>query len=434
MRARCASRATAGLIGLALLALVVACGEARESGVNASPRPDASSESFLARHWTQPLQRQIATSSADSGAQAMALDPASCGGCHVSQYEDWRRSQHSRAMGPGVSGQLVTMVAADPSSADDCTRCHAPLAEQTESLVAPVRPGAAADARLHEHGLTCAGCHLRAGKVYGPPRRDGSVPGAAAAADQPHGGWTASRAFEDSGFCAACHQFAKDGLALNGKLLENTFDEWQSSSHAREGRTCQSCHMPGRRHLWRGIHDPDLVRQALTIELSGPDVLRGGIGAVMRIRNTGAGHHFPTYVTPRVVAEAHQEDRAGRVLPGTRRQHEIGRKVAPDLSEEIVDTRIASGGEIEFRYHVPRASGAAALVFSLRVEPDAFYRNLYASLLAGGGAGRGQAQIRRALQDATASSFIAYAERLPLAPADLAPLPVVQRTATRHAP
>lgn len=317
-------------------------------------------------------------------------------------------------MGPGVIGQLVTLVAADPASAESCIRCHAPLAEQAESLLSSLQAGTRADNRLHEHGLTCAGCHLRAGSVFGPPRRDGSAPGTEAAA-LPHKGWTATPAFEDSRFCASCHQFEEDGYALNGKLLENTFEEWKASTHARDGRTCQGCHMPDRRHQWRGIHDPDMVRQALTIEVAGPAARGREVSAEIRIRNTGAGHYFPTYVTPKVFVEAYQEDGAGAMLPGTLRRHEIGRSVTPDLSRELADTRIAPGEQTVLGYRMPRAPTATALTFRVRVEPDAFYRDLYESLLATGGAGQGEVSIRRALRDATASGFVAYSSTLRLA-------------------
>ena len=41
-----------------------------------------------------------------------------------------------------------------------------------------------------------------------------------------------------------------------------------ASRHAREGRACQACHMPERRHLWRGIHDPEMVKRALGREVT----------------------------------------------------------------------------------------------------------------------------------------------------------------------
>src|SRR5207249_4863664 len=84
----------------------------------------------------------------------------------------------------------------------------------------------------------------------------------------PHNGVTRTPAFLRSEFCQSCHQFTPEGFALNGKLLENTYAEWKASRFAREGVQCQDCHMPDRRHLWRGIHDPEMVRSGLTIDAS----------------------------------------------------------------------------------------------------------------------------------------------------------------------
>ena len=84
-------------------------------------------------------------------------------------------------------------------------------------------------------------------------RRGGEV-----AEDGPHGGFTVSKAFEDSRFCAHCHQFPDDGPRIAGKLQEDTYQQWLASDYARQDagkQTCQSCHMPDRKHLWRGIHD-----------------------------------------------------------------------------------------------------------------------------------------------------------------------------------
>ena len=83
------------------------------------------------------------------------------------------------------------------------------------------------------------------------------------------------------------------------------------------------------------------------------------------------------------------------------------------LKEPLIEPP-CPGGQMVFSYRMPHAAGAVALIFRLRVEPDAFYRSLYESLLAAGETGQGEAQIRRALQDATDSAFIAYTTRLPL--------------------
>ncbi len=84
--------------------------------------------------------------------------------------------------------------------------------------------------------------------------------------------------------------------------LENTWAEWAASPQAREGETCQSCHMPDRRHLWRGIHDPEMVRGAVPVELVPVRATAGRADGELRIRSEGVGHAFPTYTTPRVCA------------------------------------------------------------------------------------------------------------------------------------
>lgn len=365
--------------------------------------PGEDNAAFLARHWQRPLTAQGAAPRHFS-VQEAALDPAACGACHAQQYEDWRTTWHARAMGPGVLGQLLDMAPEARDEHQDCIRCHAPLAEQADGLVAAI--AGKLKTGLHAEGLVCAACHVREHRRYGPPRRDGSV--AKPEEKLPHDGWQASAAFADSRFCAACHQFEADGFALNGKLLENTYAEWQASPAAREGSTCQSCHMPDRRHLWRGVHDADMVKSGVVIAQEAPRFESGAVLARLTLTNSGTGHHFPTYVTPRVVAEIEQADAEGRALPGTRQEHVIARQVSPDLSREIADTRLAAGAAARLDYRAPRHPRAARLDYRVRVEPDAFYTGLYRSLLADGGAGQGRALIRQALDDSLASHFTIY--------------------------
>ena len=363
---------------------------------------------FLDKHWRRPLAPQGAAPPQFTPPEA-ALDPASCGSCHAQQFQDWGAARHAGAMGPGVMGQLMNMEAQAREEHQACIGCHAPLAEQADSLVAAIsRPNMRKGAGLHEQGLVCAACHVRGHQRFGPARRDGSAP---KPEDQlPHGGWQASAAFADSRFCAGCHQFEADGFALNGKLLENTYEEWKASPYADEGKQCQSCHMPDRRHLWRGIHDAETVRGGATIGVLPPRVEAGAVSAALTLRNTGTGHHFPTYVTPKVVVEIVQEDQAGRAVAGTRREYVIGRQVALDLSREIADTRLAAGAQATLDYAAAQHRRAANLVYRVKVEPDAFYTGLYRSLIADG-AGKGEAMIRQALEDSLSSHYTLFEER-----------------------
>ena len=407
---RRAGRCLGFLPPVLLLAALASCSDPAPPASSALAGADGIA-AFLAKHWRRPLAAQGAAPPHFAPLEA-ALDPASCGTCHVQQFQDWSGAHHARAMGPGVMGQLMNMQAQAREEHQACIRCHAPLAEQADSLVAAIsRPNTRNGAGLHERGLVCAACHVRAHQRFGPARRNGSVP--KAEEKLPHDGWLASAAFADSRFCASCHQFATDDFALNEKLLENTFEEWKASRYADEGKQCQSCHMPDRRHLWRGIHDPEMVRSGVTIEVLPPRVEAGAIRAALTLRNTGTGHHFPTYVTPKVVVKIFQEDPAGRAVAGTRREYVIGRQVALDLSREIADTRLAAGAEAALDYTAQQHRSAANLVYRVRVEPDAFYTGLYRSLIADG-AGKGEAMIRQALADSLASHFTLFEERRPL--------------------
>ena len=374
-------------------------------------------QEFLGRHWRRPLVPQGPPPARFSQLEA-SLQPEACGACHPVQLADWTTSLHARSMGPGLVGQLVEMLESDPGSALGCLTCHAPLAEQAPRVAdgARARANPVYDGTLGPRGLVCAGCHVRGHERFGPPRRDGSLASTAPRETLPHNGVTRTPAFLSSEFCQSCHQFAPDGFALNGKLLENTYAEWKASRFAREGVQCQDCHMPDRRHLWRGIHDPAMVRLGLTIVArAGASRYRAGdtISVTLSVENTRVGHAFPTYVTPRVVLSAELVDQAGEVVAGSREERVIARDVALDLSRERADTRLLPGAKavLEYRRRVDRV-GLRARV-SVVVYPDAFYTDFFESLLAQG-AGRGEALIRDALGATRRSPFTVFERELPL--------------------
>lgn len=243
--------------------LLVLCSSAPAGGDATADR------TFLQRHWRRPIAPQ-GVPPARFSALERSLAPASCGTCHPAQLADWTTSLHARSMGPGVAGQLVELMRTDPESGRLCLSCHAPLAEQQPDIERGKRfvANPAFETGLQHAGLVCAACHVRGHERFGPPRRDGSLTGSAPPESLPHNGVTRTPVFQRSDFCASCHQFTADGFELNGKLLQNTYEEWKRSGAARAGRQCQDCHMPDRRHLWRGIHDPDMVRSGVEISLT----------------------------------------------------------------------------------------------------------------------------------------------------------------------
>ena len=372
-------------------------------------------ETFLARHWRAPLAPQGPPPARFSPLEA-SLAPEACGTCHPAQLADWTTSLHSRSMGPGVAGQLVEMLESDPGSALSCLTCHAPLAEQAPRVPATLAPNPAFDPALARRGIPCAACHVRGHQRFGPPRRDGSLASTAPRETLPHGGVTRTPAYLASEFCRGCHQFGRDGFALGGKLLEDTYNEWKANRFAREGVQCQDCHMPDRRHLWRGIHDPEMVRSGLTITTeAGAERYRAGdtISVTLTVESTRVGHAFPTYVTPRVVLSAELVDRAGEVVAGSREEHVIAREVTLDLEREVSDTRLMPGAKavLHYRRRVERAGLRARL--RVVVYPDEFYTRFFESLLEQG-AGRGEAQIREALAATRRSPFTVFEREIPL--------------------
>ena len=363
-------------------------------------------DNFLQRHWAQPVAPQGKAPKSFSGLEA-SLEPAACGTCHQRQWKDWETSLHAHAMGPGIMGQLVDVHPADISALRGCVRCHAPLAEQEASLIKQLR-GENRDA-LHEQGLVCAACHVRNNVRYGPPPIKPLFEG-----KLPHDGFVSAPAFEDGRFCATCHQFAADGYALNGKPLENTYAEWQASPSAKQGKQCQSCHMPQRRHLWRGIHDPDMTRKGVTIETAPPAVHDGRVSARLTLTNSGTGHYFPTYVTPRVTVRIYQESAGKQIIEETLQERIIARQVSADLSEELADTRLAPGERRVLNYLVPRHPDARAIVMRVHVEPDYFYSGLYRSVLETEPEKKGAILLRAALKNSLESAYDLYVQRIPL--------------------
>ncbi len=409
-------RVISGIVLLLLggLGLVMAGG--------AQPRPKTTVEqgelAFLEKHWKTPIPPQGPAPKRFSVLEA-SLSAKSCGACHPMQYQDWQTSLHAKAMHPGVFGQTVELIEQDPSTALLCYSCHAPLAEQSGKLRAGggrLVPNRTFQKALQEEAVTCAACHVRAHQRFGPPPRPGSPELTVPRAQLPHNGFTATTAFERAEFCRSCHQFEPNDLALNGKLIENTFNEWKESPYAKQGRQCQDCHMPDRRHLWRGIHDPEMVKQAVAVSLRVERrAARPGevVEATLTVANKGVGHMFPTYVTPQVFARAELVDGAGQAVPGTLEEHIIGRGVSLDLSRELYDTRIAPKGTFTLRYARKAERAGLRLRAWVTVYPDYHYVAIFKSMISSAGP-KGRPLLEGALKNAEASHFEVFRAEEPV--------------------
>lgn len=312
-------------------------------------------------HWS-PVEKEI--------------QPEACGTCHQQQYSDWKESLHHKGMGPAVLGQLLDMELDEPLLAITCQRCHAPLEEQIPYLKKGIKnPSFVSGSR--EKGLTCAGCHVRSHVRHGPPARHaGSEKGG------PHNGFVVKSEYESPAFCASCHDFEGAGTS-HGKLIQETAQEWRRTEFAAQAKTCQSCHMPDRRHLWKGIHDKEMVRSAVSIQVE--NLSQDGYGdtlvATLSLTNVGAGHRLPTYIEPQIILFLEQVTIEGKAISGTRMEGIIARKMTEDMDQELFDTRLMPGETYTLKYKVPRKQSAAAMKATVEVWPDEAYRLYFIKML-----------------------------------------------------
>lgn len=179
-----------------------------------------------------------------------------CRACHPRQYREWSQSMHAYAQhSPVFEAFNLTLIERTSGTIGTfCSRCHTPVG------TALGENGSRRNvhrSRISMEGVTCVVCHrtesgyfkanarmaIEPGGlfdtcIYGPfsdPVSEGS--GGHPAAGRAH--------LKTSAFCGSCH----DVTSPNGVRLEEAFSEWQNSPAAKNGITCQQCHMgpvPGR--------------------------------------------------------------------------------------------------------------------------------------------------------------------------------------------
>jgi hypothetical protein len=331
------------------------------------------------------------------GRSVAGLLPLECGRCHENKLIEWRGSLHAGSLSPGLRAQLHPIE--NPAFAESCYLCHAPAVEQKERIRGPdgfkKNPGFNRD--LQETGVSCAVCHMRSGTVFGPvkPAVMGGK-GLHRSAEEP--------LFNSSEFCAACHQL-DSGFELNGRPLTNTYHEWKDSPYAKENVTCQGCHMPGARHLFRGIHDAETVRGGLDFELKKEAVAKR---VTLMITNARIGHYFPTYITPLIVIRGFLLNEDGSPDKESVREAKIGRMVSLDLSREEFDTRIAPRENFEFIYKVREGASAGVVRIEVEVFPDEFYNRFYKAALSSNATGYNMDDLMKALKESEESAYMLY--------------------------
>ena len=301
------------------------------------------------------------------------LGATECAACHQDFYEEWQTTIHARAW----SDPYFQTDWQFDDAQHSCRLCHTPLDRQLPRKVLGYRDkdkwdpiladNPEFDPKLQHEGVTCAACHYREGKIVG----------VLGTSDAPH---PVQQLQDPNQVCVRCHVVEGDRwdtffrfppcgtvaeiesslvatpdkqdiaylLKLMGEkqtdvsidagkapeTLRQTLATSGNSGEIMIGDTralgCVQCHMPmvkrplvaggvermTRRHLWRGGHDPDMVRKALTIEfIEAEQVENKQRRFRLTLANTGAAHYVPTGTPDRhLTVHLRLLDGQGRVL------------------------------------------------------------------------------------------------------------------------
>ncbi len=298
-----------------------------------------------------------------------SLKAESCGQCHREIYEEWRTSIHSQAYQDPFFHAYWTK----DKHIWVCLNCHAPLENQQPTLVKDIPRGRVEkahqdpnpdfDAEYQKEGVTCAACHVRDGSILGP--FDDS------AAPHPT---KFDPSFRTTEICYRCHNVVSGPAQFYNVGPCGTYAEYEGKFFMKErGFICQSCHMPeidrpvaksgpirrGRQHLWRGGHDPEMVKRAVAIQVAAtPSVPTPGedLNVTLTLVNAGAGHKIPTGDPDRhFTVEFEVVDRNGARI--AQQQDTMGRWIMwQPAIVELYDNRLLplAGRDYSFTTRLPK--------------------------------------------------------------------------------
>ena len=310
-----------------------------------------------------------------------SLRAESCGTCHPAIYDEWKTSIHAQAYRDPFFHAYWTK----DKQTWVCLNCHSPLENQQPTLITEIprdrveravqAPNPQYDADYQHEGVTCAACHVRDGMVLGP--FDDAV--------APHP-TKADPTFRTTQICYRCHSVVGGPAQFYNGGPCGTYPEYEGGYWMKErGFICQSCHMPeierpvatggplrkGRQHLWRGGHDPDMVKQAVDIKVvAEPAEPKPGdkVHVTLTLINAGAGHKLPTGDPDRhFTVEFAVEDQDRKVLES--RQETMGRWILwqPAIIE-LHDNRLMplASRDYTFEYQLPKNVTGLTLITKVR--------------------------------------------------------------------
>lgn len=187
---------------------------------------------------------------------ALFVPAEECAGCHsviqrpgetrtIAPYALWQGSMMAHAgVDPFWKAQMNWEIAARPEAKAaieaKCTRCHTPAERASEGVNCTVCHQIEAAGLGKKASFTGGVRFNQEKKIYGPHADPFPMP------MQMHTGYkpVEGKHVLDAAMCGTCHTVithAPDGREF---IEQAPYLEWLASDLAREGKTCQSCHMP----------------------------------------------------------------------------------------------------------------------------------------------------------------------------------------------
>lgn len=310
-----------------------------------------------------------------------SLRAESCGTCHTEIYEEWKTSIHAHAF----DDPFFQAYWKKDKNIWVCLNCHTPLENQQPTLIKEIprgrvekavqEPNPRFDPAYQKESITCAACHVRDGVIHGP-YEDSAAPHPT----------KFDPAFRTVQLCSRCHHVVSGPAQFYNVGPCGTYAEYEGKYFMQErGYICQSCHMPevdrpvavggpirrGRRHLWRGGHDPDMIKQAIAIDIQADPVTpgpRADLGFNLTIINAGAGHKIPTGDPDRhFTVEFEVQGADHRVL--AQQSHTIGRWILwQPAIVELYDNRPLPLASRDYRFTYRMPERPQGLTLHVRVR------------------------------------------------------------------
>ncbi len=221
---------------------------------------------------------------------AASNPPESCQSCHSEIYDQWKDSFHAKATTSPFFRGVATLFnfTVGPKYASECLNCHATDVKLTGDYQS--RWQAILADEPDTPGITCTACHAIRDVKDTP---DISVPVKMTVIKTPFHNVERSPMFKKEVSCSSCHDYnnshALQGDWKKGPVCCNTNRDLRKTELAKQGVSCQTCHMaPGL------DKDPKAWQKALSSSGSIKDILLRLVNLDRYAENrTFRGHRFP---------------------------------------------------------------------------------------------------------------------------------------------